>query len=119
MNRQERRYSRLSLRVSAREQASVRASADHAGLCLSDYLRSIVLGAKPLRARRRPALETQLAARLLAQLGSIASQLRAVTQTLGMPLMPFVERDLAKALIELRECRGRLLKALGRGPDRS
>ena len=89
-------------------------AADRAGLCLSDYLRRIVLAAKPLRARRRPPLEAHLAARLLVQLGTITTQLRAIAGNVTAPLTPFVERDLARALFELRDCRARLMKMLGR-----
>jgi hypothetical protein len=69
--KQERRCCRVSLRVSARERESIETAASRAGLCLSDYLRRIVLAAKPLRARRRPPLEIHLAARLLVQLGAV------------------------------------------------
>ena len=72
--KQERRRRRLSLRVSARERSTIELSAERAGLCLSDYLRRIVIGAPPLRARRRPTLEMHLAAKLLVQLGAITSQ---------------------------------------------
>lgn len=71
--RQERRFCRLSLRVSARELSTIDSAATRAGLCLSDYLRRIVLAAKPLGAKRRPPLEIHLAARLLVQLGAITS----------------------------------------------
>jgi uncharacterized protein (DUF1778 family) len=114
--KQERRRRRLSLRVSARERSTLETAAERAGLCLSDYLRRILIAARPLRARRRPALETHLAAKLLVQLGALTAQLRAIAQNLGTPLMPFVERDLARALVELRDCRRQLLKALGRKP---
>lgn len=117
--KQERRCCRLSLRVSAQDRISVEAAAGHAGLCLSDYLRRIVIGAAPLRARRRPPLETHLAARLLVQLGTITSQLRAIAQNVGAPLMPFLERDLARVLVELRGCRVSLMKMLGRKDARS
>lgn len=115
---QERRRRRLSLRLSARERSAVETAAGRAGLCLSDYLRRIVLGAAPLRARRRPPLETHLAARLLVQLGAITTQLRAIVQGPGAPLMPIVERDLARALFELRDCRLGLMKMLGRRAGR-
>jgi|ERR1043165_7780035 hypothetical protein len=110
----ERRRKRASLRLTARERTLIETAAGRAGLCLSDYLRRIVLGAPPLRARRRPPLEIHLAARLLVQLGAVTSTLRAIAQGLAEPLTPFVERDLARALIELRDCRMRLLKLLGR-----
>jgi hypothetical protein len=116
---EERRRCRLSLRVSTPERSCVDAAAERAGLCLSDYLRRIVLGAPPLRARRRPPLETRLAAQLLVQLGAIASQLHAIMQSSGTPLTISTERDLARALSALRECRLRLLKMLGRRPGRS
>lgn len=110
----ERRRKRASLRLTARERTLIETAAGRAGLCLSDYLRRIVLGAPPLRACRRPPLEIHLAARLLVQLGAVTSTLRAIAQGLAVPLTPFVERDLARALIELRDCRMRLLKLLGR-----
>jgi hypothetical protein len=113
LSNEERRGRRLSLRVSTRERSRIEAQADHAGLCLSDYLRRIVLGAKPLRARRRPPLEVQLAAQLLAQLGVITSDLRAIAAACS-PLMPFVERELARALRDLAGYRTRLLRLLGR-----
>jgi hypothetical protein len=111
---QERRRRRVSLRVSARERSSMETAADRAGLCLSDYLRRIVLAARPLRAKRRPPLETHLAARLLVQIGAVTTQLRTIASHLAAPLTPFVERDLARALAELRDCRARLMKMLGR-----
>jgi hypothetical protein len=104
----------MSLRVSLPERSAIEAAADHAGLCLSDYLRRLVVGAAPLRARRRPPLETRLAAQLLVQLGAVTTQLRAIAQGLTLPLMPFVERDLARVLMELRAYRAQLLRALGR-----
>jgi hypothetical protein len=109
-----RRFCRMSLRVSTRERTTIETAAGRAGLCLSDYLRRIVLAAKPLRARRRPALEAVLAARLLAQLGAITSELRTIARQTAAQLMPIVERDLARSLRELRECRTRLLRDLGR-----
>src|ERR1044071_6875333 len=110
----ERRRRRASLRLTARERTLIETAAGHAGLCLSDYLRRVVLGAPPLRARRRPPPEFHLAARLLVQLGAIPSVLRAIAQGLPEPLTPFVERDLARALLELRHCRTGLMKFLGR-----
>lgn len=117
--KQERRRRRISMRISARERSAVETSASRAGLCLSDYLRRIVIGAPPLRARRRPPLEIHLAARLLVQLGAVTSQLRAIAGQLTAPVTPFVERELARALFELRDCRRRLLKLLGRRPGSS
>jgi uncharacterized protein (DUF1778 family) len=110
----ERRFWRLSLRVSARERSTIETAASRSGLCLSDYLRRIVLAAKPLRAKRRPPLEAVLAARLLAQLGTITSELRTIARQTAAQLMPIVERDLARSLRELRECRFKLLRALCR-----
>jgi hypothetical protein len=115
---EERRRCRLSLRVSSPERSCVDAAAERAGLCLSDYLRRIVLGAPPLRAKRRPPLEIRLAAQLLMQLGAIASHLHAILRSSGTPLTIPTERDLVRALSQLRECRLGLLKMLGRRPAR-
>ena len=112
----ERRRERASLRLSAHERSSIDTAAHRAGLCLSDYLRRIVLGAPPLRAKRRPPLEIHLAAQLLVQLGAATTALRDIAQKLAVPLMPFVERDLARALVELRDCRLRLMQLLGKRP---
>ena len=110
---QERRFCRVSLRVSLREKSTIETAATRAGYCLSDYLRRVVLAAKPLRARRRPPLESYLAARLLVQLGAIASELRAIARA-ATELTPFIERELARSLDDLRDCRRWLLNALGR-----
>src|SRR5262249_14421655 len=102
---QERRFCRVSLRVSSHERSVIETAAGRAGLCLSDYLRQIVLAAKPLRARRRPPLEIHLAARILVQLGVVTSELRAIASQTKAVLTPHLERELARALRELRLCR--------------
>lgn len=110
----ERRFCRVSLRVSARERSRIEAAATRAGFCLSDYARRVLLRAKPLRARRRPPLEIHLAAQLLIQLGTVTSTLRAIASQTAVALTPLVERELARALYELRDCRRGLMRALGR-----
>jgi uncharacterized protein (DUF1778 family) len=112
--RHERRFCRLSLRVSQHERSAIETAATRAGFCLSDYLRRIVLAAKPLRARRRPPVELHLAAQLLVQLGAIASELRTIARQTRAALSPVIERQLGRILHELQRCRITLLRALGR-----
>src|SRR5689334_7155920 len=103
--RHERRFCRLSLRVSRQERDTVETAADRAGFCLSDYLRRIVLSAKPLRARRRPLIDVHLIAQLLVQLGTIASELRTIARQTRAALSPVIERQLGRTLHELQACR--------------
>jgi hypothetical protein len=69
-----RRY-RVCFRVTALERQALDAAALKCGLKLSGYARATLVGAKPTRAVRRPAVEAVLLARVLAKLGMIASSL--------------------------------------------
>lgn len=110
----ERRFCRLSFRVSFPERGAIETAATRAGFCLSDYLRRIALAAKPLRARRRPPIELHLAAQFLVQLGAIASELRTIARQTRAALSPVIERQLGRTLHELQACRLLLFRALGR-----
>jgi hypothetical protein len=113
-----RRY-RICFRVTALERQALDAAALKCGLKLSGYARAALVGAKPLRAARRPTVEAVLLARVLAKLGIIASSLgdiAAAARSAGseLTLLPSTERELAQCLRELRPCRSQLMRALGR-----
>ncbi|MCP3447321.1 hypothetical protein [Bradyrhizobium sp. CCGUVB14] len=112
---------RITIRVSLSERLAVEAAATRSGITLSAYARHALLGAKPLRAARRPTVDISLLVSVLDRLGGIASTIRAVSCMLSAraadALPPFMERDLARSLTELRSLRPQLLRALGKRPD--
>ncbi|WP_375414132.1 hypothetical protein [uncultured Bradyrhizobium sp.] len=112
----QRRY-RITIRVSASERLGLDEAARRAGITLSAYARHALLGAKPLRAARRPSVEAALMVGLLDRLGGIASTMRALACMLNArtgETMPVLERDLSRSLIALRALRPQLLAALGK-----
>jgi hypothetical protein len=114
-----RRRSRITIRLSSVERQQLTDAARRCGLTFSSYARAVLVGAKPLRAARRPAVETVLLARVLARLGVIASALSEIAITARsaaseLTLLPSTERDLGHCLRELRPCRSQIMRALGR-----
>jgi uncharacterized protein (DUF1778 family) len=110
---------RITFRVSELEQSALRRAADRSGLQLSSYVRAAVLSVKPLRAARRPSVETTLLVRILDRLGTIASTVRALSLAFSVQsgvTLPTIERDLLRSLSELRALRPELLQGLGRRP---
>jgi hypothetical protein len=114
-----RRRFRITIRLSGIERQHLSDSARRSGLTVSSYARAVLVGAKPLRAARRPVVETVVLARVLARLGIIASalsEIAAAARRAGneLTLMPSTERELAHCLRELRPCRSQIMRALGR-----
>lgn len=111
---------RITIRVSLSERQTVEAAASRTGITLSAYARHALLGAKPLRAARRPSVDVSLLVSVLDRLGGIASTMRAVSCLLSaraaLALPSSMERDLARSLLELRALRPQLLRALGKRP---
>jgi Bacterial mobilisation protein (MobC) len=104
------RHCRITIRFTHEEAARLNADAATTGLCLSAYVRLVLLHVEPPRA-----------ARMLGQLGKIGSNLNQIARstnlkTNGVALMPFVERDLARSLADLQKTRNAVLRALGRDP---
>lgn len=112
---------RITIRVTLSERQAVDAAASRSGITLSAYARHALLGAKPLRAARKPSVDMSLLVSVLDRLGGIASTIRAVSCMLSAraadALPPFMERDLARSLIELRSLRPQLLRTLGKRPE--
>lgn len=114
-----RRRFRITIRLSRMERQQLADGARRSGLTFSSYARAVLVGAKPLRAARRPVVETVLLARVLAKLGVIASALSEIAAAARrarseLTLMPSTERELAHCLRELRPCRSQIMRALGR-----
>jgi uncharacterized protein (DUF1778 family) len=112
----QRRY-RITIRFSADERTAIDGAARRSGLTLSAWARRVLLAAKPGRAARRPAIEASLLVSLLDRLGRAAAQLAHITSAMRsarFEAMPATERDLSKALRDLRALRPAILRALGK-----
>lgn len=114
-----RRRFRITVRLSAEERNALDAAAESSALTLSDYVRCVLTGSKPLPAARKPTVEASLLARVLARLGQTSSSLSRIADAagkapVGVPLMPFLERELLRTLTDLKACRSQLMDALGR-----
>jgi hypothetical protein len=115
---QQRRCYRITIRFLPAEHQLIAAAAAKAEVCLSAYARQVLVGARPPRSARRPGVEKRLLTQALDRLGTIGSGLRAIARAVvanpAGAIMPVVERDLSRSLLELRDARHDLLRALGR-----
>ena len=102
---------RLSVRFNDQEASAVRQTAQATGQSVGSLIRQAALNAAPTRA---PALDRQLAAKLLGQLGKIGSNLNQLAKEahLGRYRADSIELNLR----DLTELRLPLLQALGREP---
>ena len=111
------RSCRLTVRFNDQENAAIRKIARSRGQSPGALVRTALLGVAPARAPRRPSVEEQAVARLLAELGKIGSNLNQLTRYANMGRT--LENSLEEALRDLREMRLACLQALGREPDRN
>jgi hypothetical protein len=109
------RDSVLPVRLAADERATLDAAAEKAGLTTSSYARQAMLGAPAPRQVRRPPVERQELARLLAELGKVGSNLNQLAKAVNSGIVPY-GNEIEAALVGLRDVRGAILKALGRAP---
>ncbi len=79
---------------------------------MPSYLRQQGLTKPKTRSMRRPAIEQELLARVLGQLGKIGSNLNQIAHAANMDEQPGLELDLA--LAELRGLVPVILEAMGR-----
>lgn len=103
------------VRLNDKEEATVRALMARTGLSLGALIRHALLNVDPPRAARRPTVEVEAAARLLAQLGKIGSNINQLTHYAH--LGKFKSEEIDMALRDLMELRIACLKALGQEPD--
>lgn len=105
----------LKARFSQQEADTIHAMAERAGLTLGALMRHALLNVPPPRAARRPSVELQAAARVLAALGKIGSNVNQLAHYAH--LGKFHSEEIDMALRDLAELRIACLKALGQEPD--
>lgn len=108
----------FSLRLSEAERARLKAEAGNQPL--GAYIRSRLLGedAAKRRRSRRPRIDEQTAARLLAELGKSRlanniNQLARAANSGSLPLTPETETALRRACADIQAIRHELMRALG------
>lgn len=103
------------IRLSDEEHASLFERADAAGVTLPDYVRSQALGAKPLRAQRRPSVDRAALAQLLGRIGTIGNNVNQIARNLnaGRPEDYVFIRETMK---DVRAMRDAVLIVLGVDP---
>ena len=107
------RQPHIDFRVTEIEKQEIADKAKAAGLDVGAYCRAQCLGASKIRAQRRPAVEAELLARLLGELGKIGSNLNQIAHKLNMDA-PVNPKDIKLALTELRTLNLAITKAAGK-----
>lgn len=106
-----------SIRFSRHEREQAAELAARSGMPLSTLIRRALFNTPLPRAARRPSVEKQLVAQLIAELGKIGGNINQAQKHInaGHPQWN-VWQEAARALIEMRTA---CMEALGREPDRS
>ncbi len=105
----------VRVRLNDNERAEILTRADKAGLSVAGYLRSAVLQTPPPRQSRRPSVNHQELARVLAQLGKIGSNVNQMARVANCGGWPGYNR-INEARQEIHEIRDLVMKALGVTP---
>ncbi|WAH66886.1 plasmid mobilization protein [Xanthomonas hortorum] len=104
------------VRLSDEEYALLSERADASGVTLTDYIRSQALGAKPLRAQRRPSVDRAALAQLLGRIGVVGGNVNQIARKLNSgQSADYI--DLMETMKEVREMRGMVMIALGVDPN--
>jgi len=101
-----------AIRFNDAELAALHAAAERAGLTVGAYIRQTVLGAPPPRQSRRPPVEKEALARILAQVGKIGSNVNQLAHHANAGSIPD-STELQDALLAVLEMRDALVRALG------
>jgi hypothetical protein len=104
-----------SIRFNAEENQRIEAMEQRSGLNFAALVRHALFGVEPPRASRRPSIELETAARVLAALGKIGSNVNQLAHYAH--LGKFHSEEIDMALRDLAELRTACLKALGQEPD--
>ena len=104
----------LAIRLTDEEHQMVSSLAQAAELANADYVRSVILSKRPIRAVRRTSVDRVLLSKVLSELGKIGSNINQIAHVMNAG-----GRDrpalLDQALTEMSEARALLFKALGLG----
>lgn len=106
------RTSSVLIRLTPEERAEVEEAASRAGLTVASYGRRQMLGSTPPRSVKRPPIEREAAARLLAALGKIGSNLNQIARSVNTGIAN--ENTLHDALQEADLLKQVIRKAIGR-----
>ncbi len=107
----QRRHTKL-IRFDDAELAKVEASASQAGLTLASFGRAQMLGEVAIRSVRRPAVEKELLAKVLGQLGKVGSNLNQVARAANTDGADAAE--VRAVLAQIKEAAREVMQALGR-----
>jgi hypothetical protein len=103
----------LTLRVNSQEAQAIDEMVASTGLSLSALLRNALLKTPPPRGSRRAGVDQEAAARVLAALGKIGSNLNQLAKHANMGRKDLDIQELRIALRDLSELRLACLQALG------
>lgn len=109
------RRASIPVRYSDEERAEVHRRAERAGLTVSAYVRVQTLEIAGPRSQRRPAVEAQLLAKLLGQIGRIGNNVNQIAHAANAGEPPRGSR-LAEAFDDIARMRAAVMEALGRNP---
>lgn len=104
-----------SIRFNAEEDQRIVAMEQETGLKFAAFVRRALFNVEPPRATRRPPVELEAAARVLAALGKIGSNVNQLAHYAHQG--KFNSEEIDMALRDLAELRTACLKALGQEPD--
>jgi len=105
----------VHVRLTSAEFSEVANRADAALLTPASYIRQAVLDSPAPRARRRPSVEAEQVARVLAQLGKIGSNLNQIAHQMNAG-NSVAHETLARALTDVSVMRDACMSALNRKP---
>jgi hypothetical protein len=102
----------IGFRATATERAELEAAAERSGLTLGSYIRAKVLAAPQTRSRRRPTIEREALAQLLALLGRISGNVYQISRSLNFG--ETVTEDIPSVMAEVKAAGAAIMHALGR-----
>jgi hypothetical protein len=102
----------IGFRATTAERAELEAAAERSGLSLGSYIRATVLTVRETRSRRRPTVEREALAQLLAQLGRISGNVHQISKCLNF--REPVIADIPSVLAEVKAAGAAIMHALGR-----
>ena len=109
------RKHQLSVRFNDAEHTELVRRADAVGITVPAYLRMQAVDATPPRASRKPSVNTQQVAQLLAQIGKIGSNVNQIAHQMNAGGRVSLQ-SVDQAMREVTAMRDQCMQALGRAP---